>query len=211
MVGVLVLVFGIGQLVLPPIAAHVAKEHIEKYGKVKSVSIHAVPAIQLAWKHADSANVDVEHIKVTPKQATDLLYETKPITEVHMLIQTMTVKAQAAGLTALLPLREVVVKKHDNEIWAQGALLESDLRGALPGGSKVQPTAMPDGRLLMSVQSGFFDGKVIVTASKGALVLQPAESAETLPLFSERRISIDSVTARTRPGGETVTVLAHLR
>jgi len=210
-VAVLVLVFGVGQLVLPSIAEKVAREKIERYGKVQSVSIEAVPAIQLAWKSAQSVSVNVSHIEVTPKQATDLLHESKPFAKVDGVLQLLIIKAQAAGLTVPLPLRDVHVHKRQEEIVAEGQLLESDLRSALPGGAKVQLVPTADERVVMNVESGFFSGKVEVAAKNGALVLAPAESNESLPLFSDPRIDIESVHARSGPGGETVAVRARLR
>ena len=53
--GGIVVALVLAQLVLPAIAARIARDQVGKYGAVRSVSVHALPAIELLWGHAESA------------------------------------------------------------------------------------------------------------------------------------------------------------
>src|ERR1700683_3297087 len=56
-VAAVVLVFGVGQLVLPSIAAQQLRDRLSKNGHVLSVSVSAFPAIELLWHDADKVVV----------------------------------------------------------------------------------------------------------------------------------------------------------
>jgi hypothetical protein len=51
--GVILLVLVVGQLVLPGIAEQRLRDRLSRSGDVLSVDVHAFPAIELLWHHAD--------------------------------------------------------------------------------------------------------------------------------------------------------------
>jgi hypothetical protein len=52
LVGLVVIV---GQLVLPGIAAQRLRDQLARNGQVLSANVHAFPAIELLWHHAESS------------------------------------------------------------------------------------------------------------------------------------------------------------
>src|SRR5579875_2709629 len=48
-----VIALGVIQLILPGIAARQLRHRLERYGTVLAVQVHAFPAIELLWHHAE--------------------------------------------------------------------------------------------------------------------------------------------------------------
>ena len=74
-VGLVVVLLGVAQLVLPGIAAQGVRDRLSGSGQVLSVSVHAFPAIELLWHHADSIDLRLGRYRAAPGRLADLLHQ----------------------------------------------------------------------------------------------------------------------------------------
>src|SRR5437016_4960936 len=63
---VAVLVFGVGQLVLPGVAEQRVRSQLSRYGPVRVVKLESAPAIKLLWHKADSVKVVMDSYRSEP-------------------------------------------------------------------------------------------------------------------------------------------------
>ncbi len=217
LIGIVVVVVAIlvlAQIFVPGIAAKEIRKEVDKYGVVESVSVHAFPAIELAWK-AGSATVKIKRITVTENQAIKLLEETKKIKDLDMYMKNLTLKVAEAGTTVTLTGTAVKVYKRGNAITAQMNFADSQLKSALPGGFEATPVANAQGKFELKLKGGFLVGgseSAIIDGVKGKIVAEIAESGgESLALFEKPEVSVGNITASVLPGYVLVKLSATLR
>jgi hypothetical protein len=214
-VSVIVLILVLAQIFLPGIAAEKLEEKVERYGKVISASVKAFPAIELAWKKADSANVKISTITVTPRQAVDLLEEAKGVDKLDMTMKGLTIsEPQSGGPPVRISLSGVVVHKKGSAITGTGELANAQLAKALPGG--FEATAVPNGqgKLELKLKGGFiFSGseKAFIDGHKGKIIAEFAESpGESIELFSDRRVFVGPIGASVHSQSTSLSLSATL-
>jgi hypothetical protein len=174
----------LAQLVLPAIAARIARERIAKYGTVRSVSVSALPAIQLLWGSAQSARIRAGSLRMSQAQADQMLPQLQGIDRVDMSAASFQVGA--------LKLHAAQLAKRGNELYVQGTLEHSDLQSALPTGVDARPLASAQGSVEVLV-SGSLLGvaaslRAVLSAQEGKLIAQP----QGLPFAGLARITVYS-------------------
>jgi hypothetical protein len=207
---VVIVVFGVAQLVLPGIAAHRIRSQLGRYGQVQSVSVSAFPAIELLWHHADSVSVVMRSFQ---SGSTGLAGRLDQLSNVG------TVHAAAARVTVgLVTARDARLVKHGSSLVATARVTDADLRGALPVLRTVTPVTSSGGQLILRGTADVFGAAVsvdfLVRVSGGALVVTPDVpfgGLATVTAFSDPAVQVTSVSASAVSGGFTVRATGTLR
>lgn len=211
-----VVVLGVAQLVLPPIAAQRVRDRVQPYGSVSSVHVSALPAVEMLWGQIDSLSVKTGSLRIPLPDTANLLASARGVQNMD-LASTQT-DLTAAGLTSSgLLLREVSLKKRGQALEGQATLRKSDLRAALPPGFDIQPLASEGGEVQVRASGALFGAQAsiegVVSAQEGKLVVQPTgfplAGLATLTLFSDPRILIQGVAAIPSEGGYRLTIQAR--
>lgn len=206
----LVLVLVVAQLVLPGIAARRLHDRLERSGTVLHVAVHAFPAIELLWHHADSVDVRLGGYRATPGHLSDLLDEAAGVGSLHAGARVLT--------SGLLTLHDATLTKHGRVLTGAGRVQDSDLRSVIPGLDSVEPVASGSGRLVLRGTASLLGVSAtvdaVVEASGGRLLVAPDVpfgGLATLVLFADPRVSVDRVQAIPVAGGFRVSVAAAVR
>src|SRR5437660_11370763 len=135
-VGLLVLV--LAQLLLPGIAADRLRDRLSRSGNVLSVEVHAFPAIELLWNHADRVVVRMGRYRSGTGPLGNLLSETSSVGSLD---------ASTGELDAgLLTLRDAALRKRGDQLVGMARATEADLRRAPQLLHSVVPVASSHGR-----------------------------------------------------------------
>ncbi|HEX5193542.1 MAG TPA: hypothetical protein VFW09_12120 [Solirubrobacteraceae bacterium] len=205
-----VVVLGVGQLVLPGIAAQRIRSQLDRYGHVGSVSVSAFPAIELLWHHADSVTVKLVSFRAGSGSLTDRLRQLNDVGTVHASATRATV--------GLLTVRDARLVKHGSSLVASAHVTDADLRRSLPVVRSVTPVASSRGALTLRGTADVFGQPVSVDftarAVHGALVVSPDVpfgSVAAVTVFSDPDVQVTGVRASPAPGGFVVRATATLR
>jgi hypothetical protein len=167
--GGIVAVLGLAQLLLPGLAAQRVRDELGRYGVVRSATVSALPAIELLWGHAQSANVDAGGLTMSASQLSSLLWKARGVQRLDLRAASLRVGP--------LTLRHVTSAKRGDVLYATGSLAEAALRAAIPGSTGVQLLeSTPDGVLLRVSGTLFGVGgsvDVLLSTLQGRLVAQP--------------------------------------
>ncbi|MBO0768852.1 MAG: hypothetical protein J2O48_09240 [Solirubrobacterales bacterium] len=205
------LVFVIGQLVLPGIATTVARHRLSGYGHVQRLSLSAFPAIELLFGKADKVSFAMSDYHVDPAKVSKA---------VSLASQADQVDANIASLSSgLLKMHNVVLHKRGSQLTASGQVNSSDLRSALPLLDSVTPVgAGENGLALSAVGTVPFLGQVRaeadVVATNGSVSVRAAGALGSVlhaTVFQNPKLYVQSVTGRRTAAGMSVTATARLR
>jgi hypothetical protein len=193
---------GAAQVVLPRIAAAVVRDRLGGGDQVVSVSVRAVPAIQLLWRHADRVTAHVRSYDADGDEIADELAETATVGELDVRIDRLRVPR---GLV----LRDVRLRKRKAELHGEALVDPADLAGALPRGLDVRPVASDDGGVVLEGRARAFGVgaslRLRVAASGGRVVVAPEVpllgALAAITLFADPRIDVERIAARQRPDG----------
>lgn len=196
---VVVLVLVVAQLVLPGIASRRLRSQLARSGQVLAVRVEAFPAIELLWHQADKVVVRLGRYRPAPGALVSALDQTGAV-------GTLDASAREVD-QGLLTLHDATLVKRGNQLSGAATITESSLRSALPILSSVTPLASSGG--LLTLRGTLFGGTIsvdaTVSAQSGRLVVVPdvpfIGGLASLTLFSDRHISIQSVSAAPAPGG----------
>lgn len=204
-----VLVFGVGQIVLPGIAASVLRDRLARSGRVLSVQVSAFPAVQLLWHSADSVTVRMASYQSGAGHLTSLLQESRRVGSLHASVGVLR--------SGLLTLHDVTLVKRGSQLVGTGTLLDSDLRRSVPFLQSVRLlSAGPRSLTLAGTASLFGVGATVpamIEPQNGRLVVVPdvpLGGLATVSVFSEPHVSVEGVGGRAIPGGLRVTAWARL-
>lgn len=188
------------QLIAPGIAARNLRHRLERSGHVTSVEVHAFPAVELLWGHADRVVVRLGAAVPGPGRLADLLAATRDTDRLDARVDQLRV------LT--LRLRDVRLRKRGAELSGAASLTEPDLRAALPPGLDVRPIASGEGELVLQGTAALLgrrlSARAVVAVRDGRLVVSPDVpfgGLLTLTLFADPRVVVTGVSARAEPGG----------
>jgi hypothetical protein len=174
----------LAQLVLPAIAARIARDQIGKYGAVRDVSVHAFPAIELLWGHAESATVRAGDLRLSDTQFDGLVPRMRGI-------ETVDLSAESLQLGPLR-MRDLRVHKHGEAIEAHATLTQAELQSALPVGVEVRVLQSTAAGVQVRVSGSLFgigaSALALLGAQEGKLVAQP----QGFPLAGLARVTIFS-------------------
>lgn len=208
-VGVVLVLFGVSQLVLPGIAADRLRDRLAKSGRVLSVEVSAFPAIELLWHQADSVKVRMASYRSSPGHIGSLLNEAGDVGSLDASAQVLD--------SGLLTVRRATLRKRGTRLTGSATVTESDLRRAFPILQSVQPVASSNGRLTLRGTATVFGVTATVDATvaavDGTLLVQPdvpLGALATVTVFSNPHVYVDGVSAAPRAGGFRVSVTGRL-
>jgi hypothetical protein len=204
-----VLVFGVGQLVLPGLAASVLRDRLAKSGRVLSVQVSAFPAIELLWHSADRVVVRMASYQSGAGHLNSLLQQSRNVG---------TLRASVGVLhSGLLTLHGVALVKRGSQLTGSATLLENDLRRSVPFLESVRLVSAGADSVTVAGTASAFGVSATVPATiepqGGRLVVAPGVPLggfATVTVFSEPHVSVDGVGGRQIAGGLEVTARAHL-
>jgi hypothetical protein len=207
---VLVAVLAVAQVVLPALAERHVRGRLERVGKVEAVQVRAFPAVKLLWRRADRVEVAMTHAAARPSQWAELLAGARGVARLRAEVDRLRVGP--------LTVRDTNLVKQGAQLTGQAFLTREALRAAVPPGMDVQPMASPAGQLAFAVTAAILGRTVrfhaVARAVGGRLVVAPAAPLAglfTLTVFSDRRVLVEEVGGRPRPGGLAVAARARLR
>jgi hypothetical protein len=208
--GVVILVLVVGQLVLPGIAADRLRDRLSKSGNVISIEVHAFPAIELLWHHADRVVVRMGSYRSAAGPLGSLLSETSDVSSLD---------ASAAEFdSGLLTVRNAALRKRGNQLVGTALVTEADLRRSIPILQSVVPVTSTDGGLALRGTASLFGVTATVdatvSATDGKLVVAPDVpfgGFATVTVFSNPHLEVQSVGATPAPGGFRVTATGRLK
>lgn len=208
-----VVVLVVAQLVLPLIAARIARDQIGKYGTVRSVRVRAFPAVELLWGHAQSATVKAGELHMSDSQFDSLLPRMRGIEKIDI----------SADSFQLGPwrVRDMQAEKRGEELELRGQLTQADLQSALPAGVAATVVGSANGGVEVRVGGSLFGvGASLLarlSAQEGKLVAQPQglpfAGFARITLFSDPRLAVQSfeLGAGQSEGSYALTLRAKLR
>jgi len=198
------------QLVAPGIAEQRLRTRLSHSGNVLSITVGALPAIELLFGHADKVTVRMGTVRVRIGDAGNLLATASET-------GSLDVHAQHVEIGPLGLDDAVVTKRSDGQLMATALLSDAALASALPPGFAVFPVASGDGKLLLQGQLSAFgvtaSADAVLQASNGRLVLAPAGTLAnllSLTVFNDPRVHVDAVGAAAARGGFELTATGHL-
>jgi hypothetical protein len=198
---VLVLVvLGVAQLVFPGIAAQRIRDRLARSGNVLEVQVHAFPAIELLWHHADRVVVRMGRYRSSPGPLGTTIGQSADVGSLDASAQELD--------TGLLTLRNATLSKRGDVLSGSAEVTEADLRAALPILQSVTPVASGDGRLTLrgtaTVLGVSATIDATVTPRNGALVVAPdvpLGGLATITAFEDPHIDVESVGASNASSG----------
>ena len=209
-VALVLIVLGIGQLVLPGLAARALRDRLSKSGTVTSVQVDAFPAIELLWHRADRVVVRMQRYRAPAGSLGSLLGQSGDVGSVDASVGELD--------SGLLTLHDATLIKRGNTLNGTARVSEADLRAAVPFLDTVQPVASGGGQLtlrgtatLLGVTASV---DATVAAQNGRLVVQPNVpfgSLAAVTVFADPALQVQSVGASSATGGFSVFAQGRLR
>jgi hypothetical protein len=193
----------VAQLVLPGIAAQRLRDRLARDGQVISVTVHAFPAIELLWHHADRVTIRLGEYRTPAGKLGGSL---------HQAVDVGSLRATAHEVdVGLLKLHDALLVKQGSRLIGSATVSEADLRAALPILESVTPVASPAGQLVLQGTASLFGVtatvQAVVHAVAGKLVVSPnvpLGGLATITVFSNPHLAVRSVAASPLPGGFAV-------
>jgi hypothetical protein len=204
-----VIVFGVGQLVLPRLAASRVRAALGGTVRGLSVSVSAFPAIELLWHHADRVTIHMRSYTAGSGPVSGSIAQAGDVGH-------LTVTAAVARL-GVLTVHDAVLTGRSGRLSGSGTIAEADLRGTIPFLRSITPVASSDGTLTLRGTaeafgvSGTIDADVVVR--DGAIVAAPSGllgSLASVTVFSDPHVTVQSLTARAVDGGLRVSGSARV-
>jgi hypothetical protein len=211
---IVLLLLAVSQAVLPSMAENRLKDRLAKDGKVSEVHVSAFPAVKLMFGKADDVQIRMD--RFTPPARDDesagggsgglgaALARTQATDKLDVLVGTLK--------TGPVTLSDARLTKDGDTLRAEATVSDAELRGALPPGIDVRPAATPGGQLVFDggVSALGFEARAQarLLARDGKLVIQmqdgPIGALAPIPVFSDPRLDIQTISALERPGGFVV-------
>ncbi|HET9719964.1 MAG TPA: hypothetical protein VFP55_07810 [Solirubrobacteraceae bacterium] len=205
---VAVLVLGVGQLVLPGLAASTLRDRLAGSGRVLSVNVSAFPAIELLWHSADRVVVRMASYRSPVSHLNSLLQDSRGV---GTLVASVGVLR-----SGLLTLHDVTLTKQGSRLTGSGTLLESDLQASVPFLRSVRLVSATSDSVTVAGTASALGVSATVPATirpeQGRLVVVPdlpLGGFATVTVFSEPHVSVDGVGGRPIPGGIEMTARAR--
>lgn len=193
------------QVILPRVAESRLRDELSSTGTVTSVSVHAFPALELLGQKADSVRVRWSRVRIGSGDLADELASTSRA-------GALDARAELATFGPL-KLRDLRLIKKGNALTGSASLTEGDLASALPVSLGLHPVSSSDGALVLEADVGPVAVRARLSASDGALIIAPdglLGGFASVTVFSDPRVRVTGVGARSSPGGFTVVARARL-
>jgi hypothetical protein len=207
-VGLVVVLLLLSQILLPGIVASKLRSSLKGAATGVHLSVHASPALELLFGHADSVDLSIEELRPTGSANVKALLERTRETE--------TLDATVARLiTQKLELDHVSVQKRGSLLTTSAAVNRTALAAALPPGiSLTAPVAGSQAiaftaRITLLGQS--IDANARLEARRGKIEIVP-ESAllPAIPVFSDSQLAVDVLKVAVQGADYTFTAEGHL-
>jgi hypothetical protein len=214
-VGGVVVILIVAQLLLPGFAARHLASDLKRRGTGVYVEVSALPAVKLLWHRADKVTVDVaDYRSGGPHAGTslpELLARTKAVGELNVHVGVLNER--------LLKMHDVSLHKEGDTLVGRVRLIRGEVDDALPPKLHVAAHAPADNQLAVSGRTSVFgrdiSGGARIAVDKGRVVLSPDgvpfASLVKVTIFSDARVSVDGLSARSAPDGFVITARGHLR
>jgi hypothetical protein len=201
---VAVLVFGVGQLVLPGIAASVLRGRLAKSGRVQSVRVWAFPAIELLWQQADRVVIRMADYTSGAGHLASLLQQASGVGSLSASVGVLR--------SGLLTLHDARLTKSGGQLNGSGTLLESDLRTAVPVLQSVRLLSASADSLTLEGTADVLGFTATVPATvepqAGHLVVVPQTplgGVVAITVFAQPHVDVEGVGGSAIAGGLKVT------
>lgn len=204
-----IVVFGVAQLVLPGIAEQQLRDRLARSGTVLHVEVHAFPAIELLWHQADRVVIRMGQYRSSSPNLGSTLGQTADVGKLDVV---------AAEVRAgLLTLRDATLHKQGNELTGSARVTEADLRTSVPFLQNVHPVASGNGQLILRGTATLLGvsatADATVAAQNGQLIVQPNipfGGLATVTLFNNAHIAVQGLSASPTADGFSVSARATL-
>lgn len=204
-----VLVLGVGQLVLPGIAASVLRDRLAKSGRVLSVQVSAFPAIELLWHTADRVVVRMATYRSGVAHLNTLLADSSNVDRLNASVGVFR--------SGLLTLHGVTLSKRGSQLTGSATVLENDLRAAVPFFQSLRLVTASSNSLTLQGTASVLGVSASVPATieprSGRLVVVPdvpLGAIATVTVFSNPHVAVEGVGGSQIPGGLRVTARGRL-
>jgi hypothetical protein len=211
----------VAQFVLPGLAAKRLRSDLAKQGSDVHVEISAFPAIKLLLNKADKVTISVGTYKTDDGSSddsggddlADLLAQTKATKKLDVDVRVLNDR--------LLRMQQVNLHKDGNALTASVTLLQSDIDAALP--AHLRLTGSDKDGLTVSGSTSVFGEDIDADArveadDDGSLVISPQGGDAidlgdlvSVPVFEDKRVAVDSISASSASDRYTLTIHGHLR
>jgi len=192
--GALVVVLAVAQVALPRVAASRISSRVSRYGRVRSVSVSAWPAVKLLWGEADSVKVRAGALSLSTEQAGKLLWEGHGVHDMDLRAESVKVGP--------LEVQDAMLRKRGAALSAQAQTSEGEVKAALPPGLEVKLLSSREGQVEVQASGGLFGVQASVDAvagaSEGKLIAHPLGlliEGFQLHLFSDPHVYVEGVGA----------------
>lgn len=204
--GLVLVLLVLAQLLLPGIAADHLRDQLRRSGTVLSVQVHAFPAIELLWHHADKVVIRMADYRSTTGTLGGMLGQAGDVGSLD---------ASATVVTAgLLTLHDATLHKRGEQLSGHAVVQESDLEAAVPFLASVEPVTSGGGQLTLRGTASALGlsatADATVEARDGALVVVPdLPLLPAVTVFSNPHVRVQGVSATAAPGGFAVSAEAR--
>ncbi|HET9073315.1 MAG TPA: LmeA family phospholipid-binding protein [Solirubrobacteraceae bacterium] len=196
-----IVVFGVGQLILPGLAAQSVRARLSGNGRVLNVSVSAFPAVELLFGDADRVTVSMASYRGGESELASRIQQSSGVSELTVHV--------AQVRSGLLTLDAVTVTKHGAELQGSGTLTEANLRAAIPFLQSVSALGDADGGVVLRGRAqvpflGDISADALVTPRSGRLVVSGVGllgSFLHLTVFASPHLHVESITGRPVVGG----------
>jgi hypothetical protein len=211
---VLVVLIAVGQLLLPGVAEHSLRSDLARYGPVRHVEIHSLPAITLLWKHADRVEVAMDSYRSEPGGHTsiaDFLSDTRSTGKLDVSVGTLDAQ--------LVTLHDVRLHKDGDALVGQALLTQQALSAALPTFVGLRPVSASQNGIEVRTTATVLGRRATVhlrvLADNGRVVVRPDGipfgSLATITVFNDPRVYVESLGAELRGDQYRLTARANLK
>jgi hypothetical protein len=219
--GIVVALLVAAQLALPGLAAKRLRSDLAQNGSRVHVDVSAFPAIKLLWHRADSVTISIADYDAEAQGSggsdddlPGLLAQTKATKKLDVRVGVLN--------DSLLSMQDVHLRKDGDKLVADVALRKSDIDAALPAHLRLTGRTDDGDGLTVTGQTSVFGDSIEADATieaddDGSLVLSPDDEGlglgdlVSVPVFEDKRVAVDGISARSTSGGYVVTVRGHLR
>jgi hypothetical protein len=212
---VLVVALVVAELALPGIAAQRVRDRVERYGAVRSVAVHAQPALELLWNDAESIAVHAGPMRATPADLVGLQASIGGVGRAELRSPELDLAISGIA-AAVVPLSDVRLAKRGEILTATGLVRSSEVHASLPAGFQAQGLYAESGRPEVDVSGEVLgarlSGRAALSASEGRIVVEPEipfGSLATVTVFADPRVYVEAVTVV--PDGQELALTVRAR
>jgi len=203
----LLVVYELGQLVLPVIAAGRIRDSLVSHASGVRVSVTATPALELLFGHADRVTVHIDQLYPLRNRAKlgGLFARMGGTDDLDASVEHVVVGGVA--------LQHIVLTKRGAQLMGKATVTRAAIEAALPLELQIAERNPNPQTLLLSASTNVLGhtvaGTAIVTVEDGRLVIAPDNPLLGflhLTLFDDPRVEVQTVSARS--DGEAYTFAA---